>query len=250
MARSGRKPTRASKVSGNKNSGMSSNEVFDTEHYSPPAKVVSTPLVPKNEKQRKYIETIKNKVITFGIGPAGTGKTYIATVIACDMLLAGQIDKIILTRPAVEAGEKLGFLPGDEHEKYAPYIQPFREIMNERLGKSRVDYLIKTEGIKAEPFAYMRGKTFKNAVVILDEAQNTTKVQLKLLLTRIGDNCKVIVDGDIDQTDISNSGLQDAVDRVSYIPTVGVVEFNVSEVVRSGIVGEIVRAYSQDVFQR
>ena len=246
MPRAQRKPTRANKVDRTKQ-GRSEVDIYEAENYAPIIKPSTEPLKPKNAKQKKYIETIKNKVITFGIGPAGTGKTYIATCIACDMLLSGEVDKIIITRPAVEAGEKLGFLPGDEHEKYAPYIAPFREIMNERLGKSRVDYLLKTEGIKAEPFAYMRGKTFKNAVVILDEAQNTTKVQLKLLLTRIGENCKVIVDGDIDQTDISNSGLEDAVQRLSYIPTVGVVEFNGSEVVRSGICGEVVFAYQNEV---
>lgn len=245
MARNNRKPTRSQKT--NQDQLL---EQHDREFYSPPAKLNSEPLKARNPKQDKYIKAIKSQTITFGIGPAGTGKTYIATVLACDMLTKGEIDQIIITRPAVEAGEKLGFLPGDENEKYAPYIAPFREIMNERIGKSKVDYLIKTGAIKAEPFAYMRGKTFKNAFVILDEAQNTTKVQLKLLLTRIGDNCRVVVDGDIDQTDINNSGLQDAVDRLSFIPTVSVVEFNVSEVVRSGICSEIVLAYSQDIPRR
>lgn len=249
MARSKRtKPTRANKANDWQSQREESNEL-NYQEFKPTPRIVVKPLKASNAKQQKYINSINSKVVTFGIGPAGTGKTYIATVMACDMLLSGEIDKIIITRPAVEAGEKLGFLPGDEHEKYAPYIAPFREIMNERLGKSRVDYLIKTEGIKAEPFAYMRGKTFKNAIVILDEAQNTTKVQLKLLLTRIGENCKVIVDGDIDQTDISNSGLEDAVERLAYIPTIGIVEFKVSEVVRSGICGEIVAAYSNDAFR-
>jgi phosphate starvation-inducible PhoH-like protein len=247
MARNNRKPTRSQKSNyGQEQEANQDERTF----YTPPAKLNSEPLRARNPKQDKYMKAIATQAVTFGIGPAGTGKTYIATVMACDMLTRGTIDKIIITRPAVEAGEKLGFLPGDENEKYAPYIAPFREIMNERIGKSRVDYLIKTGAIKAEPFAYMRGKTFKNAFVILDEAQNTTKVQLKLLLTRIGENCRVIVDGDIDQTDISNSGLQDAVDRLSYIPTVSVVEFNVSEVVRSGICGEIVQAYSQDIPRR
>lgn len=222
-------------------------DMFEKTHFTPNHKTNNEPLKPKNEKQKKYIASIKNKVITFGIGPAGTGKTYIAAVIASDMLLAGEIKQIIITRPAVESGEKLGFLPGDEHEKYAPYIAPFREILNSRLGKSRVDYMLKNEIIKAEPFAYMRGKTFNDALVILDEAQNTTKVQLKLLLTRIGQNCRVVVDGDIDQCDIHNSGLQDAVDRLSYIPTVDVIKFNVEEVVRSGICGEIITAYSQEI---
>lgn len=247
MARTQRKPTRSQR--NQYNPDQSSLEQNDREFYTP-AKLNNEPLKARNPKQEKYIKAINTQAITFGIGPAGTGKTYIATILACDMLTRGIIDKIIITRPAVEAGEKLGFLPGDENEKYAPYIAPFREIMNDRIGKSKVDYLIKTGAIKAEPFAYMRGKTFKDAFVILDEAQNTTKTQLKLLLTRIGDNCRVVVDGDIDQTDISNSGLQDAVDRLSFIPTVSVVEFNVSEVVRSGICSEIVLAYSQDIPRR
>ncbi len=243
MARTKRKPTRAQKQDySNQDEG-----IYERQLYSAPIKLYSAPLEARNAKQEKYIKAVKNKIVTFGIGPAGTGKTFIATVVACDMLMNGEIDKIIITRPAVEAGEKLGFLPGDEDEKYAPYIAPFREIMNERIGKSKVDYLIKTGAIKAEPFAYMRGKTFKDAFVILDEAQNTTKTQLKLLLTRIGENCRVVVDGDIDQTDIHNSGLQDAIDRLSYIPTISVVEFNQNEVVRSGICGEIVSAYSRDI---
>lgn len=225
-------------------------ETYQEGNYTPHQKISNEPLKAINKKQQKYIDSINNKTITFGVGPAGTGKTYIITVMACDMLIKGEIDKIIITRPAVEAGEKLGFLPGDEHEKYAPYIAPFRDIMNERLGKSRVDYLIKTGGITAEPFAYMRGKTFKNAIVILDEAQNATKTQMKLLLTRIGQNCKVIVDGDIEQSDIPNSGLQDAIDRLSYIPQVGVIEFNDSEVVRSGICGEIVQAYRAEIIKK
>lgn len=246
MARSKRtKPTRANKANGWQSQREESNE-SNYQEFTPTPRIVATPLKASNAKQQKYIDSINNKVITFGIGPAGTGKTYIATVMACDMLLAGVIDKIIITRPAVEAGEKLGFLPGDEHEKYAPYIAPFREIMNERLGKSRVDYLIKTEGIKAEPFAYMRGKTFKKAFIVLDEAQNVTPSQMKLFLTRMGEDCKIVVDGDISQKDIPGvSGLEDAIQRLSWIPQLGIVKFELGEIVRSGLVQDVVSSYER-----
>lgn len=206
------------------------------------------PLKAQTKKQAEYIKSIKSKTITFGIGPAGTGKTYIAGAVACEMLESKQVDQIIVTRPAVEAGESLGFLPGELNEKYEPFIAPFRSVLNERLGKGHVDYLIKAGRIKGAPFAYMRGETFKNCIVILDEAQNATKAQLKLFLTRIGENCTVIVDGDIDQTDIRDSGLQDALNRLSYIPSVSIVKFGREDIVRSGIVGEIVQAYSADHF--
>lgn len=212
-----------------------------------PRVLAAKPLEAKTPSQRKYINAIQNFDLIFGIGPAGTGKTYIAAAIACDMLKSNQIHRIIITRPAVEAGEKLGALPGEIEDKYGPYIAPFRDILDERLGKSFVDYLIKTDRIVGSPFAYMRGKTFKDAIVILDEAQNATKSQLKLFLTRIGENCKVIVDGDISQTDINNSGLDDAIKRLSFIPSVKVVQFGMDEIVRSGLAGEIVQAYSRDL---
>lgn len=208
------------------------------------------PLRAKTDKQAKYIKTIDSKDLIFALGPAGTGKTFIAGAMAAQMLLRGDVEQIIITRPAVEAGEKLGALPGEKEDKYGPYIAAFRDVLNQRLGKGHVDYLIKTGRIVGEPFAYMRGKTFRNAVVILDEAQNATKTQMKLFLTRIGENCKVIVDGDADQADIRDSGLEDAVKRLSFIPQVGVIEFNKDEIVRSGLVSEIVQAYSADNFQK
>ena len=201
------------------------------------------PLEPKTELQRKYISAIRNSTITFGIGPAGTGKTYIAGALACEMLTNKSVEKIIITRPAVEAGESLGFLPGELEEKYEPYIAAFRDVLNERLGKSFVEYLMKMGRIEAMPFAYMRGRTFKNCIVILDEAQNATVEQMKLFLTRIGENCKVVIDGDETQSDIKNPGLMDAVKRVSFIPQVRVIHFTKQDVVRSGIVSEIVQAY-------
>lgn len=159
------------------------------------------------------------------------------------MLQSKRVEKIIITRPAVDAGESLGFLPGELEEKYAPYIAAFRDVLNERLGKSFVEYLIKTGQIEAQPFAYMRGRTFQNAVVILDEAQNATAQQMKLFLTRIGENCTVIVNGDASQADIHNSGLSDAIRRVSWIPACKIIQFDNDDIVRSGLVHDICCSY-------
>jgi len=175
-----------------------------------------------------------------------THNTYVAAGLAADDLRDGKIDKIIITRPGVEAGESFGFLPGEIEEKYAPYIDPFRDILNERLGKGQVEYLIKSKKIEAKPLAFMRGSTFKDAVIILDEAQNTTPTQMKLFLTRIGEGCTVIVDGDTAQKDISGkSGLSDAVNRLRSLSNVGVVEFHSDDIVRSGIVKDIIEAYEE-----
>lgn len=211
---------------------------------------VKAPIEPLNPKQGKYLSAIRNGKLIFGLGPAGTGKTYIAGSAAAEMLESKQVEKIIITRPAVDAGESLGFLPGELEEKYEPYIAAFRDVLNERLGKTYVEYLLKIGRIEAQPFAYMRGRTFKNAVVILDEAQNATPEQMKLFLTRIGENCTVIVDGDESQADIKHSGLMDAVKRLSYIPEVKVIQFGTADIVRSGLVQEIVEAYDRPVIER
>lgn len=211
-------------------------------------KVNTTPLEAKTENQRRYINAIKNFTLTIATGPAGTGKTYICASLAAQALKEGTIDKIIITRPAVEAGESLGFLPGELEEKFDPYLQPFREVLEERLGKTHVEYLLKNGRIDASPLAYMRGRTFKNAFVILDEAQNTTPVQMKMFLTRIGHDCTVVVNGDMAQHDLRGmSGLEDAVRRVTHIPAVKHIAFDRSDIVRSGLVQEIVAAYDMDV---
>jgi len=164
---------------------------------------------------------------------------------AAELLKDGEIEKIIITRPGVEAGESFGFLPGELEEKYAPYIEPFLDVLNERLGKSQVAYFRSHGRIVASPLCFMRGKTFKDCVVILDEAQNATPTQMKLFLTRIGQNCKVIVDGDITQKDIlGKSGLEDAIKRLRRVPGVRVVNFEVEDIVRHGIVRDIIEAYS------
>ncbi|MFT4632577.1 MAG: phosphate starvation-inducible PhoH-like protein [Candidatus Pseudothioglobus sp.] len=206
------------------------------------------PLLAKTKSQQTYINAIKNHCLTFGTGPAGTGKSYCAAAIAADALLSGDISRIILTRPAVEAGEQLGFLPGDVNEKYAVYIEAVRDVLNQRLGSGAVDYHLRHGRIVAAPLAYMRGKTFdEDTFVILDEAQNTTVAQMKMFLTRIGESCKVVVNGDVRQSDIRGpNGLADAVKRVEGLAGVFVHEFGREDIVRSGLVRALMDRYEPD----
>ena len=203
------------------------------------------PLQAKTSAQKKYINAIRNNCLTFGLGPAGTGKSYCAGAIAAQALQDGQIEQVILTRPAVEAGENLGFLPGGVDEKFAAYIDAFRDILNERLGAGTVNYLLRHGRIVAAPLAFMRGKTFNNSrFVILDEAQNTTPAQMKMFLTRIGDDCKVVVNGDVHQSDIKGpNGLADAVDRMRGVADVHIHSFDRDDIVRSGLVREVIDRY-------
>ena len=199
---------------------------------------------PLTSAQGVYINAIQSSKLTFGIGPAGTGKTFIAAAIAADMLMAEEIECIIITRPAVEAGESLGFLPGDLDEKFAPYFAPVRSVLEKRLGKGAVEYFIKAGKIVILPLALMRGHSFQNAFVLLDEAQNTTPVQMKMFLSRMEEGCIVVVDGDPEQQDTpGQSGLLDAVHRVEKLNGVTVVEFNDDDIVRSGLVMDIIKAY-------
>lgn len=203
------------------------------------------PFLPKNASQKKYINAIKNHSLTFGIGPAGTGKSYCAGGVAAEAMQNGQIERIIITRPAVEAGESLGFLPGDVDEKFAAYIDAFLDILNIRLGAGTVKYLMRHGRIVAAPLAYMRGRTFgEDTFVILDEAQNTTPAQMKMFLTRIGDNCNVVINGDIKQSDIKGpNGLEDAVERLSGVRSVYIHEFSRDDIVRSGLVRDVIDRY-------
>ncbi len=211
--------------------------------YSPPQD--KTPFVPKNSAQKKYIHAIRNHCLTFGIGPAGTGKSYCAGGVAAEAMQNGQIERIILTRPAVEAGENLGFLPGDVDEKFAAYIDAFLDILNMRLGAGTVKYLMRHGRIVAAPLAYMRGRTFgEDTFVILDEAQNTTPAQMKMFLTRIGENSKVVINGDIKQSDICGAnGLADAITRLDGLRSVAIHEFVREDIVRSGLVREVIDRY-------
>lgn len=201
---------------------------------------------PRTEAQGRYLSSIRSNILTFGLGVAGTGKTFIAGSVAADMLRDKQVERMIFTRPAVEAGERMGFLPGTKEEKFDPYFRPYREVIERRLGSGNCQYAIKSGLIEAAPLNFIRGWTFSDCVVVLDEAQNCTLTEMKLFLTRIGENCKVIVSGDPSphQRDIDGlSGLPDAVARCRLLPGVGVVYFTKADVVRSGLVQQIVEAY-------
>ena len=203
---------------------------------------------PKNRKQAALIDSIYATDITFGLGPAGTGKTYIAVALALKMLLSHTVRKLILTRPVVEAGESLGFLPGDLVQKINPYLRPLFDIMETLLPADVLRGMEESNTIEVAPLAYMRGRTLHNAVVILDEAQNTTKEQMKMFLTRMGEGSKLIITGDPSQSDIrgrSESGLVHAVSLIRTIDGIGTVEFSADEVVRHSLVQKIINAYEK-----
>ncbi len=206
------------------------------------------PLKAKTIGQKDYVAAIKKNDITFGVGPAGTGKTYIAVAMAINSLKAKEVEKIILARPAVEAGERLGFLPGDLQEKVDPYLRPLYDALYDILGRERSLTLKEKEVIEVVPLAYMRGRTLNNAFIILDEAQNSTKEQMKMFLTRMGFGSKVIVTGDITQIDLprgKKSGLIDALDILSDVEGIGVCRLTDSDVVRHPLVRRIVNAYDR-----
>lgn len=211
--------------------------------YSPPRS--AQPLRAKNKSQQQYINAINTHMLTFGIGPAGTGKSYCAGALAAEALESGRIERIILTRPAVESGENLGFLPGDLDQKFSVYIDAFRDILNERLGAGTVEYCLRHGRIVAAPLAFMRGKTFNSKTfVIFDEAQNASPAQMKMFLTRIGEDCKVVINGDIKQSDIRGpNGLADAVELLQDLPNVYIHEFEREDIVRSGLVRDIIDRY-------
>lgn len=209
----------------------------------PRAKAVK-PIQPLNPAQGELIHHLQHKTLTFALGPAGTGKTFLATVHACELYEARKIDKIIVTRPMVSSEEDMGFLPGEVEDKYSPYFAPVREILEERLGKGHVEALIKNGRIQTAPLAFLRGHTFKNCFVIFDECQNTTHGQMKLFLTRVGDNASVCLCGDLEQTDIdAPSGLEDAHRRLHSLPEVGTVSFTDNDCVRSGFVKKVLSRY-------
>ena len=200
----------------------------------------------KNVSQYKYIETIMNSTVTFGVGPAGTGKTFLAVASAVKMYSEDQIKKIVLTRPAVEAGEKLGFLPGDLSQKIDPYLVPLFDSLEYFFGYENLEYLIEKRNIEIVPLAYMRGRTLNNACIILDEAQNATSGQIKMFLTRLGENSKVIITGDESQIDLYNtdkSGLKRTRKALSNIDEISVMEFDNADIVRNPIVSKILEVF-------
>ena len=205
-------------------------------------------IYPKTLKQIEYVEALKTKDMVFGIGPAGTGKTYLAVVYAVSMLKKGQAKRIILTRPAIEAGESLGFLPGDLKEKVDPYLRPLYDALYDMLGVETVTNYIEKGIIEIAPLAYMRGRTLSDAICILDEAQNTTEMQMKMFLTRLGFNSKMIITGDISQIDLPNgkkSGLITAINILNNIKQIGITKFEKLDVVRHPLVQKILEAYER-----
>ncbi|MGB7376226.1 MAG: PhoH family protein [Rivularia sp. (in: cyanobacteria)] len=202
----------------------------------------------KTFRQRQYIEAIRNRDLTFCIGPAGTGKTFLAVVVAVQALLDNKYEKLILTRPAVEAGEKLGFLPGDLQQKVNPYLRPLYDAINEFIDPDKVPSLIERGIIEVAPLAYMRGRTLNNAFVIVDEAQNTTPAQMKMLLTRLGFRSRMVVTGDMTQSDLPSqqkSGLVTAFQILKNVEGIAFCEFSQKDVVRHALVQRIVAAYEK-----
>ncbi len=206
------------------------------------------PVKPKTVGQKNYCNTIKNKTITIGVGPAGTGKTYLAVAMAVTAFRAGTVNRIILTRPAVEAGEKLGFLPGDLQQKVDPYLRPLYDALFDMLGAETYAKYLEKGAIEVAPLAYMRGRTLDDSFIILDEAQNTTAEQMKMFLTRLGFGSKMVITGDVTQIDLPDgkrSGLKDAMRILRGIDDIGQFKFTEKDVVRHKLVQDIVRAYEK-----
>jgi phosphate starvation-inducible PhoH-like protein len=202
----------------------------------------------RSPTQRRYIEAMQRNELVLGLGPAGTGKTYLAVCFAVEMLITGRVDRLVLSRPAVEAGERLGFLPGDMREKVDPYLRPLYDALYDALPADQVMKKLETGEIEIAPLAFMRGRTLANAFVILDEAQNTTPIQMKMFLTRLGENSRMVVTGDLSQVDLPKgvkSGLRDAADTLDGIESVSFVHFTERDVVRHPLVARIVGAYER-----
>ncbi len=212
--------------------------------------IIKTPkksVIPRSEKQKKYVRALKESEIIISAGPAGTGKTFLAVAVALTMLLEKKIEKIILSRPAIEAGERLGFLPGDMREKVDPYLRPLYDSLYDLLDYEKIQKKIEVGDIEIAPLAFMRGRTLKNSFAILDEAQNATDTQIKMFLTRIGENSKIVINGDPSQIDLPNkslSGLNRSKKLLGHLKEISVVDFDHTDVVRHPLVSKIVKAYS------
>jgi phosphate starvation-inducible PhoH-like protein len=204
-------------------------------------------IIPYSHHQSDYIQTLKEKEVVFAVGPAGTGKTYLAVAVAVSMFLNHQVERIILTRPAVEAGEKLGFLPGDLKEKIDPYLRPLYDALNDMLPAEVVKKHMENGEIEIAPLAFMRGRTLSHAFIILDEAQNTTPTQMKMFLTRLGEGGRMAITGDPSQVDLPKdirSGLTDAIEKLHKIDDIGIVTFNDKDIIRHPLTAKIVTAYN------
>ena len=212
--------------------------------------IIKTPkksIIPRSEKQKEYVRALRQSDIVISAGPAGTGKTFLAVAVGLTMLLEKKIERIILSRPAVEAGERLGFLPGDMKEKVDPYLRPLYDSLYDLFHFEKIQRMIEIGDIEIAPLAFMRGRTLKNSFAILDEAQNATDTQIKMFLTRIGENSKIVVNGDPSQIDLPNkniSGLDRSKKLLSHLDEITVIDFDHSDVVRHPLVSKIVKAYS------
>ena len=214
--------------------------------------IIKTPkksIIPRSEKQKGYVRALRQSDIIISSGPAGTGKTFLAVAVGLTMLLEKKIERIILSRPAVEAGERLGFLPGDMKEKVDPYLRPLYDSLYDLFDFEKIQRMIEIGDIEIAPLAFMRGRTLKNSFAILDEAQNATDTQIKMFLTRIGENSKIVVNGDPSQIDLPNknmSGLVRSKELLGHLNEIAVVDFDHSDVVRHPLVSKIVKAYSKN----
>ena len=213
--------------------------------------IIKTPkrtVIPRSKKQKEYVKALKTNQIVMSLGPAGTGKTYLAVAVALTMLLEKKVEKIILSRPAVEAGERLGFLPGDMKEKIDPYLRPLYDSLNDLFHYDKIQKKIESGEIEIAPLAFMRGRTLKNSFAILDEAQNATQTQIKMFLTRIGENSKLVVNGDPSQIDLPNknqSGLIESQNILKGIKEISIINFDHNDVIRHPLVTKIVEAYNK-----
>ena len=227
-----------------KNGLLNDKENIDSLSFTAGKKLIK----PRSKKQVEYFNLVRKKDLVFCCGPAGTGKTYLAVALAVSMLKSGQIEKIVLSRPAVEAGERLGFLPGDLKEKIDPYLRPLYDALNDMLSFSEVLKKIENGMIEIAPLAFMRGRTLSNSFIILDESQNTTAIQMKMFLTRLGENSRMIVNGDLSQVDLpsgTKSGLRESINILKDIKDIGFIEFEESDVVRNPLVSRIVSKYNE-----
>ena len=212
--------------------------------------IIKTPkksVIPRSERQKNYVSALKESDVIISTGPAGTGKTFLAVAVALTMLLDKRIERIILSRPAVEAGERLGFLPGDMREKVDPYLRPLYDSLYDLLDFEKIQKRIEIGDIEIAPLAFMRGRTLKNSFAILDEAQNATDIQIKMFLTRIGENSKIVINGDPSQVDLPNkslSGLNKSKKLLGHLKEISVVDFDHTDVVRHPLVSKIVKAYA------
>ena len=225
------------------------NEKFKNSNITDIIKTPKKSIIPRSEKQKEYVRALRQSEIIISAGPAGTGKTFLAVAIGLTMLLEKKIERIILSRPAVEAGERLGFLPGDMKEKVDPYLRPLYDSLYDLFHFEKIQRMIEIGDIEIAPLAFMRGRTLKNSFAILDEAQNATDTQIKMFLTRIGENSKIVVNGDPSQIDLPHkqaSGLDRAKKLLSHLNEISVVDFDHSDVVRHPLVSKIVKAYSNN----